>query len=40
MGRWDEGIEAARQAIQIKPNYEAAKSNLAWGLSQKAKAAK
>jgi hypothetical protein len=40
MGRWDEGIQAANLAIQSKPNYAAAKSNLEWGLSQKAKAAK
>ena len=38
--RWDEGIEAARLAIQSKPNDATAKSNLEWGLSQKAKAAK
>jgi len=37
LGRWDEGIEAARQALQIKPNSPAGKSNLAWGMAQKAK---
>ena len=38
MGRWDAGIDAAQQALKFKPNYEGAKSNLAWGMKQKAEA--
>ena len=31
----DDGIEALRQAIRIKPGYETAKKNLAWALEEK-----
>ena len=35
MQRWDEGIQAAREALRLKPDYEAAKSNLDWALAHK-----
>ena len=37
MQRWDEGIQAARQALQLKPDYQAAKHNLEWALAHKPK---
>jgi hypothetical protein len=36
MHRWDDAISAARKAISLKPDFQLAKSNLAWSLSQKA----
>ena len=35
MRRWDEGINAARQALIIKPDYIAAKQNLEWALKHR-----
>jgi Flp pilus assembly protein TadD len=35
--RWDEGIETARQALQLKPDSESAKRNLEWGLAHRPK---
>src|SRR5205807_3604794 len=35
MHRWDEGIQAARQALIIKPDYTAAKKNLEWALKHR-----
>jgi tetratricopeptide (TPR) repeat protein len=35
MHRWDEGIQAARQALIIKPDYVAAKQNLEWALKHR-----
>ena len=35
MQKWDEGTQAAREALRIKPDYEAAKSNLEWALGHK-----
>ena len=32
MKRWDEGVQAARKALELKPGYEAAKSNLDYAL--------
>jgi len=37
MHRWDEGIQAAQQALVIKPDYVAAKKNLEWALKQRRK---
>jgi len=37
MRRWDEGIQAARQALIIKPDYTAAKQNLEWALKNRSK---
>jgi len=37
MRRWDEGIQAARQALIIKPDYTAAKQNLEWALKNRNK---
>jgi protein O-mannosyl-transferase len=35
MRRWDEGINAARQALVIKPDYVAARQNLEWALKHR-----
>jgi tetratricopeptide (TPR) repeat protein len=35
MHRWDEGIQAAQQALVIKPDYSAAKKNLEWALKHR-----
>jgi tetratricopeptide (TPR) repeat protein len=40
LNRLDEGIDAARLALQSKPDYAGAKSNLEWGIAQKAKTRK
>jgi tetratricopeptide (TPR) repeat protein len=37
MNRWDEGIQAARQALLVNPNYQAARNNLRWALEHKPK---
>ena len=34
MHRWQPAIDAARKAIALKPDFELAKNNLAWSLSQ------
>jgi hypothetical protein len=39
MGRWDEAIEAAREALRLKPDFQLARNNLAWSESQKVLAA-
>jgi tetratricopeptide (TPR) repeat protein len=36
--RGDEGIEALRKAVQLKPDFEMAKRNLAWALEERRKA--
>jgi len=36
LGRWDEAIQAAREAVRLKPDFQLAKNNLAWSESQKA----
>lgn len=33
--RWDEAIAAAEKAIALKPDFQLAKNNLAWSISQK-----
>ena len=33
--RWDQAIAAAEKAIALKPDFQLAKNNLAWSLSQK-----
>jgi tetratricopeptide (TPR) repeat protein len=35
MQKWDRGIEAAREALRLKPDSEAAKSNLDWALTHR-----
>jgi hypothetical protein len=35
MHKWDEAIAAAKQAIQLKPDFQLAKNNLEWSISQK-----
>ena len=37
LGEWDKAINAARQALQITPNYTLAKQNLGWAIEGKAK---
>jgi tetratricopeptide (TPR) repeat protein len=37
MQHWDEGIQAARQALNLNPNHQAAKNNLRWALEHKPK---
>jgi hypothetical protein len=39
MSMWDAAIEAARQALRIKPDFPLARNNLAWSLQQKKKGA-
>jgi tetratricopeptide (TPR) repeat protein len=36
--KYDEGIQAAQEAIRLRPDYELAKNNLAWIQREKAKA--
>jgi protein O-mannosyl-transferase len=35
MHQWDGAIAAAQKAIALKPDFQLAKNNLAWSLSQK-----
>lgn len=35
MGNWDEAIQAAQQALRIKPDFQLASGNLKWATSQK-----
>jgi tetratricopeptide (TPR) repeat protein len=36
LGKWDEAIEAEKEAIRLDPNSQLAKNNLAWSQAQKA----
>ena len=36
--RWDEAVTAAQHAVALKPDFQLAKNNLAWALSEKEKA--
>jgi tetratricopeptide (TPR) repeat protein len=36
LGEWDAAIHAAGEAVALKPDFQLAKSNLAWSLQQKA----
>jgi protein O-mannosyl-transferase len=38
LGQWDLAIQNDRQALSLKPDFQLAKNNLAWALSQKAQA--
>jgi tetratricopeptide (TPR) repeat protein len=40
ISEWDKGIAAEQQAIRLKPDFQLAKNNLAWGQDQKRKGAK
>ena len=35
MQQWDEGIQAAREALRLKPDYQDARSNLEWALTHR-----
>jgi hypothetical protein len=35
MHRWDEAISAAQSALRLKPDFQLARNNLAWAISQK-----
>jgi tetratricopeptide (TPR) repeat protein len=35
MHKWDEAIAAAKEAIRLKPDFQLAKNNLDWSISQK-----
>ncbi len=35
MHQWDLAIEAAKQALKLRPDFQLAKNNLAWAESQK-----
>lgn len=35
MHKWDEAIAAAKEAIRLKPDFQLAKNNLKWSISQK-----
>jgi hypothetical protein len=35
LGLWDEGIEAARNAVRLKPDFELARNNLAHALERR-----
>jgi Flp pilus assembly protein TadD len=37
MGKWDEGIEQMRKALQLRPDFPLASNNLAWMESERAK---
>ncbi len=39
MGQWDAAIQAARNAIALRPDFQLARNNLQWSLLQKAKRA-
>jgi tetratricopeptide (TPR) repeat protein len=36
LGNWEKGIEACARAVQLKPDFQLAKNNLAWALKNKA----
>ena len=36
LGQWDAAIAAANQAIRLKPDFQLARNNLGWSLTQKA----
>jgi tetratricopeptide (TPR) repeat protein len=40
MGRWDEAIAAAQEAIRLKPDFQLARNNLAYASSQKTRMSK
>jgi hypothetical protein len=35
MRRWDEAIEAAKEAVRLKPEFQLARNNLAYATQQK-----
>ena len=39
MGLWDDGIQAAREATRLKPDFAIAKNNLLYAIAQKQRAA-
>lgn len=38
MGLWDDAVQCARQALELRPNFQLAQNNLAWATQQKARA--
>jgi tetratricopeptide (TPR) repeat protein len=36
MGRWDDAIRSANQALQLRPDFQLAKNNLAWATKEQA----
>jgi len=34
LGMWEEAVQAAKEAIRLKPDFQLAKNNLAWSESQ------
>jgi tetratricopeptide (TPR) repeat protein len=40
LGRWDDAIRAGREAVKIRPEFQLARNNLAWAVSQKLAATK
>jgi len=32
---WDPAIQASQQALRLKPDFQLARNNLAWAMSQK-----
>jgi tetratricopeptide (TPR) repeat protein len=39
LGLWDDAVRCATQALQLRPGFELAKSNLTWATEQRARAA-
>lgn len=35
LGRWDEAIAAAREALRLRPDFPLARNNLAWAEREK-----
>jgi tetratricopeptide (TPR) repeat protein len=35
LGRWDQAIQAGREALRIRPDYQLARNNVLWAESQK-----
>jgi tetratricopeptide (TPR) repeat protein len=35
MGRWDEAIAAAQEALRLAPDFQLARNNLAYAIRQK-----
>ena len=38
LGQWDQAIQAAREALRIQPDFQFARNNLEFALSQKRQA--
>ena len=40
MRQWDDAIQAAREALRLKPDFALARNNLAWAEAEKQKTAR